>query len=159
MSGRDFSFLADDPALNEPLGNMVARANALPLSNREEPKRQPHGALKHRCRQALVQWRKGRGLQAVLIPVQNVRQEIKGRNGRSTGKSFMTGRIGAGDDTWLCGGIAFSIEYKYGNDTQRDTQKIFQERWEASGGVYLIVRSPEQMIAGVEAALKARGNG
>jgi hypothetical protein len=124
----------------------------LPAPIRAATKAQPHSALKKRCRDALAKWS---GAKGVLIPIQNVKVTTgKG----AAAKSFMTGRVGAADDIWLSPvGVAFGLEYKYGHDTQRETQVIFQRRWEAAGGVYLIVRSPEQMIAGIEAALRGRG--
>ncbi len=151
---------ADDPALtNDIYAELFAKPHGQPIAQRpgeKKAKTQPHSALKKRCRDALAKWSGARG---VLIPVQNVRVEIgKG----AAAKSFMTGRVGCADDIYLYpggpggAGVAIGLEYKHGHDTQRETQIVFQRRWEAAGGVYLIVRSPEQMIAGIEAALRGR---
>lgn len=143
---------ADDPALTEPISNLFERNDAAARQQRPRAptKAQPHSALKKRCRDALAKWSGARG---VLIPVQNVKVTIgKG----AAAKSFMTGRVGCADDIYLIDGKAVGLEYKHGRDEQRETQVVFQRRWEAAGGVYLIVRSPEQMIAGIEAALRGR---
>jgi len=142
----------DDPALTEPLANLFARNDAAARQKqpRAEPKRQPHSALKKRCRDALAKWSGARG---VLIPIQNLKVEIGHGAAR---KSFMTGRVGCADDIYLIDGSAVGLEYKHGHDEQRPSQIAFQQKWEAAGGIYLIVRSPEQLIAGLEAALKAR---
>ena len=150
---------SDDPAQPpridtdpRPWSQVQDEQQPLPIAPRAATKAQPHSALKKRCRDALAKWSGARG---VLIPVQNVKVETgKG----AAKKSFMTGRVGCADDIYLIDGRAVGLEYKMKWDEQRETQIVFQRRWEAAGGVYLIVRSPEQMIAGIEAALKARAS-
>lgn len=40
-----------------------------------------------------------------------------------------------------------AIETKTVRGSLRETQKTFREMWERAGGVYLVVRSPEQAVA------------
>jgi hypothetical protein len=142
----------EDPALTGDIyAELFDKPHGTPIRHGEKKaKVQPHSAFKKRCRDALAKWSGARG---VLIPIQNIKVEIgKGANR----KSFMTGRVGCGDDIYLIDRLAVSLEYKMSWDSQRETQAVFQKRWEAAGGLYLIVRSPEQKIAGIEAALKGR---
>ena len=39
-----------------------------------------------------------------------------------------------------------AAEYKAGKDKQRDSQIKFQQRWEADGGCYLIVRDVNDLV-------------
>lgn len=142
---------ADDPAyttdiyaelFDKPHGQPLQRAAA-------KTKQQPHSALKKRCVQAL---RDFSGATGVLIPIQNIQAQIPG-----TDRKYQTGRVGASDLVWLYRSIAFGIEIKAGRDTVSPKQQAFADRWQKAGGVYIVARSPEQMIAGIEAALRGRG--
>ena len=128
-----------------------------PLPKLDTPKRQPHSELKKRCRSALLEWHKSRGVAACGIPIQNLPVEIKDRR---TGKTrrYQTGRTGASDLIWLCDGVAFAIEIKMPWDKVRESQEAFRAKWEASGGVYIEARSPEQLVNDVEAAFAKRAS-
>lgn len=146
--------MTDDEALTEPLQALIDRNNARkPVLT--EPKRQPHSELKKRCKAALLAWHNARGFPACGIPIQNLPVEIKDRRSGQTRK-YQTGRMGAADLIWLCRGIAFAIELKMPWDTQRDSQKAFQAKWEASGGVYIIARDPAQLVKDVETEFTLR---
>jgi hypothetical protein len=155
MTGNN-PLLDDDPALIEPLSSLFERNDARPLpSSGQHTKTTPHGRLKKACRDALRAWSGGSG---VIIPVQNLQAKTP------DGRSYTTGRPGAGDDFYLIlprgwrTGLPVSIEYKAGRDKQSDKQRAFQLKWEAAGGIYIVALAPEQLVADLQAAI-VRQNG
>lgn len=139
---------AEDPAYATDIyADLFDKPRGMPIPTRNHAT--PHGALKKRCVQAL---RDFSGATGVLIPIQNIQAQIPG-----TDRKYQTGRVGASDLVWLYRSVAFGIEIKAGRDTVSPKQQVFADRWNAAGGVYLVARSPEQMIAGIEAALRQRG--
>lgn len=57
-----------------------------------------------------------------------------------------TGRKGTSDMKVLYNGLAYSVEIKYGRDTQKDDQIDYQKAVEAAGGIYIIVKSFEDYL-------------
>ena len=138
-----------DPALDEDWSDMMHRAMARELPKTESRKETPHTRLKRACRVALKLYGDQIGSRGVLVPIQNLRVRIPG-----TARTYQTGRPGASDDIVLMKGIALALEYKAGRDTQSDRQREFQRKWEAAGGVYIVCREPEQMIAAISVWVK-----
>lgn len=46
-----------------------------------------------------------------------------------------------------------AIETKTRSPELRKTQSIFRKNWEGAGGIYIVARSPEEAIAGLEAII------
>lgn len=54
-------------------------------------------------------------------------------------------RSGVADFILLCRGRPIAVELKTTTGRQSGNQKGFQAAWEAAGGVYVIVRTPEEI--------------
>lgn len=57
------------------------------------------------------------------------------------------GAVGSPDIVAVCSGRYVGIECKTGKGKQTDNQKSFQEALERAGGMYLLVRSLDDLIA------------
>jgi len=54
-------------------------------------------------------------------------------------------RSGVADFILLCRGLLIAVELKTTTGRQSENQKGFQAVWEAAGGVYVVVRTPEEI--------------
>ena len=54
-------------------------------------------------------------------------------------------RSGVADFILLCRGLPIAVELKTTTGRQSENQKGFQSAWVAAGGVYVIVRTPEEI--------------
>ncbi len=120
----------------------------------------PHAKLKAACRDALIPWRLRTGCNLVLLP--SIVGKVNVRDGTRQGKEIAVGRKGQADDTLLVGckgqllGV-LGLEYKAGADRQSEAQVAFQVRWERAGGVYVVVRSVEDMTDALDQMLAQGG--
>jgi hypothetical protein len=60
---------------------------------------------------------------------------------------------GCGDIIGAIKGKPVSIEVKFGTGRQSPQQRAFQTAWERAGGIYIVGRSVEQVLADLEAAI------
>jgi hypothetical protein len=64
-----------------------------------------------------------------------------------TGRAVRFGLTGSGDILGSYHGRAVCLEVKTPEGKQRPDQRKFQLWWEAAGGIYAIVRTPEEALA------------
>lgn len=62
------------------------------------------------------------------------------------GKKYQVGRLGASDLVVCFAGRFAALELKAGNDRQSDRQKKFEMRIHQAGGVYVLVRKPQDAV-------------
>ena len=66
------------------------------------------------------------------------------------GGGFMRVNVpGIGDISGVRRGRGFSLECKWASGRPSKTQRAFRRAWEAAGGYYAIVRSPEAAVRGL----------
>lgn len=112
----------------------------------------PHSALKHKCRAALTAWRQKLDVPVVLLP------SFVGTITAENGKQYPVGKKGQADDTLLILSTAVCIEYKAGADRQSEHQIRHQQRVEATGCVYLLVRKPSDLTDALAQIAAQRGH-
>lgn len=79
-----------------------------------------------------------------------------GRFRQLKGEGIVQGAPTGTADLLVCvGGRYFAVEVKTPEGKQTKEQRDFQRAVEARGGVYLLVRSPQDAVAQVRAALEA----
>lgn len=62
------------------------------------------------------------------------------------GKKYQVGRLGASDLVVCFAGRFAALELKAGADRQSDRQKKFEMRIQQAGGVYVLVRKPQDAV-------------
>lgn len=67
--------------------------------------------------------------------------DVLGHRKQMKGMYLPANNKGAADIKAMISGKAIEIEVKHGKDRQSDDQKKYQERVEAGGGIYLIVKT------------------
>jgi hypothetical protein len=58
---------------------------------------------------------------------------------------------GLPDDLFTGGSRPLAVEYKADRNRQTPDQRAFQQAWEASGGLYVVIRTVDALIAYLEA--------
>lgn len=66
------------------------------------------------------------------------------------------GLDGSGDMMGTVEGFAVAGETKTLTGPQRITQKLFQTAWEKAGGIYVLARSPGEMVDGIVQCIKRK---
>ena len=57
-----------------------------------------------------------------------------------------SGTKGTSDIKMVMNGRAFAVEVKIGKDRQSEVQKMYQKKYEATGGIYLIARTFDDFL-------------
>ena len=89
---------------------------------------------------SIIKQIKKEGGHAFRVNVQGVRRKIKGREVWTKSST----QRGASDIQAVYKGQALYIEVKWGDDTQSDDQKEFQNDVERAGGIYIIAETGQQ---------------
>ena len=79
------------------------------------------------------------GSRPMVVPVFSGGVEIDGRR-------YLMGRAGASDLVCCFKGRFFALELKAGRDVVSDAQKKFAMRVAQAGGVYVVVRQPQDAV-------------
>lgn len=108
----------------------------------------PHKKLVKACVKALRE-----AYPDASISIRNV--GIMSYKDKRTGRQiqYRYGTLGESDIDMTEQGMRICLECKVGRDEQRESQARFQERIERAGALYRIVRTVEDALAGVRAAL------
>ena len=66
------------------------------------------------------------------------------------------GLPGSGDVHGVQQGHGVAVEFKTASGRQTEQQKLFERAWTIAGGVYVVARSPDTVVAQVGAAIGGR---
>lgn len=69
------------------------------------------------------------------------------------GRTVMFGRKGQADIPGIVRGRAVEIECKAGKGELTKKQRVWRKAVERAGGLYIVARSPEQVVAEIQAAI------
>lgn len=94
-------------------------------------------------------------LSAILARITQLPSVLAWRNNSgmfftATGRAVRASVPGAADIIGVCRGRFIALEVKTKTGRQKPSQRNFQEACERAGGIYAIVRSPDEAVAVLE---------
>lgn len=143
--------------MNEPAppGMRWANGEFGPMLVKVKPSRKttPHSALRHACRSAVATWKREHGCSTVL------RRSYVGKVTTSDRREITVGTRGESDDMFIVGkdGVLWGViaaEYKAGRDQKSEVQRQYEERCQRAGVLYVLCRSPADLIRVLDNVLR-----